>query len=319
MKLNYHGQEICLPDFMIIGAAKSGTSSLCSYLASHPGIGICEPKEPNFFSFYGHQHLYEDQSDLARKIELLNYDFDEYQELFCAMNQNMVGEASTGYVYYADSVIENIKELYGDRVEQLKLILLLRNPVDKVFSHYQMFVKWGVEKRGFSKVIDDELAGELDSNTPTYLDFALYSQKLSRFQEEFGRQLKVYLYDELRDEQSRVVDDCLRFLGGYRIQDLPDEILDTKQNVGGIPAGRSGRLIYRTLVRGNRYNRFLGRLMPASIRYHLRDALRSVYQTRLSVKQSLPNADRQRLIDFYQNDIEETARILNFDLSHWLS
>ncbi len=105
-----------LPNFFIVGAAKSGTTSLVHYIEQHPDIYMSAVKEP---FYYVSDHGYED--------------FDEYAGLFSgAKNELRVGEASTGYLF-DPCAAQKIKDEYRDA----KIIICLRNPIDMAFSYWK--------------------------------------------------------------------------------------------------------------------------------------------------------------------------------------
>ena len=110
-----------LPNFFIVGAAKSGTTSLAEYLKQHPEIFMSEFKEPHYF--------------LPEGAMASNYygTWDNYMSLFKDVrNEKAIGEASTGYLYYPESA-----RMIINRIPDAKIIISLRNPVEMAFSLYQ--------------------------------------------------------------------------------------------------------------------------------------------------------------------------------------
>jgi hypothetical protein len=151
------------PDFMLIGAAKSGTTSFSSYLPQHPQVKGCVPKEPNFWSW----------RSCSR---------EQYQELFATSGQSSAtdggqhigGEYSTSYLLHPLAPRRVAARLPG-----VKIIVLLRNPVDRAYSHYIMAQRNGAEPHcSFEEIVEREMAesaqllaahrrGYLDSNFRT--------------------------------------------------------------------------------------------------------------------------------------------------------
>ena len=123
--------EDIIPNLFIIGAPKSGTTSLYQYLKSHPNIFMCTPKEPHYFS------------DDIKGISIVKT-LDEYQHLFDKRKKRhqVVGEASVWYLY-SDTAIKNIYE-YNKKA---KIIVMLRNPIDLYQSLHQHFIYNGYEDR----------------------------------------------------------------------------------------------------------------------------------------------------------------------------
>ena len=125
------------PNFFIIGTMKGGTTSLYSYLVHHPQILPAIEKEILFFR--------EDNFELGLDWYLAHFPPIPKGSNF------LTGEATPWY--YAIFEVEKVATLFPN----LKIILMLRNPLDRTFSHYQMFFSEGIDKRGFSEVITSEI------------------------------------------------------------------------------------------------------------------------------------------------------------------
>ena len=140
-----------LPDFIIPGAAKSGTTSLYQILNQHPDIFFPKSKkEPFYFSFGGEKPNYEDEQFNAIPV----YQTDDYLNLYTEADDSQIcGDASTSYLYLHEESIANMKKLYGDDLAEVKVIIILRNPVDRAFSHYTYLVRNGFENRPFEEAI----------------------------------------------------------------------------------------------------------------------------------------------------------------------
>lgn len=174
-----------LPTFLIIGAAKSGTTSLSAYLNSHPEVFMTEPKEPHFFS-HGRGR------DLAG-----------YKRLFEGANACTVrGEASTSYSQAprCDGVPERIAEL----VPSVKLIYLLRNPVDRIRSQYTHYVDRGREKLPLERAVLEN---------PEYVAASRYADQIELYLRHFSREsLLILSTDDLRDARADVMRRTFAFL-----------------------------------------------------------------------------------------------------------
>ncbi|MFO1429202.1 MAG: sulfotransferase domain-containing protein [Candidatus Competibacteraceae bacterium] len=195
------------PDFFIVGAPKCGTTALYEYLRQHPDIFMPELKEPHYFS--------SDLHPLYRTTGL-----DNYLALFKeAQAHQQSGEASSSYLYskIAASAIEAFNPL-------ARIIILLRNPVDAIYSShsYNLF-------SGNEAIQDLETALELEEDrkqgrqipescryieTLFYRDRYRYVSQVQRYFDLFGRsQVWVIIYDDLRNRLPQVYADTLRFLG----------------------------------------------------------------------------------------------------------
>lgn len=167
------------PDFLIVGAMRSGSTSLTRYLNDHPEIFMATPKEVGYF--------------------LHNYDRGEdwYRAHFAdAGASRKAGEATPSYMVSADA-ITRIKHSVPDAL----LMVILREPVSRVYSHYWMRRERQRESRSFSVVVQNELAGAdvLDNDEETdYLSHSLYARHLERLLNVFPRkQLHVVILEEL--------------------------------------------------------------------------------------------------------------------------
>jgi hypothetical protein len=191
------------PNFMIIGAAKSGTTSLFQYLAKHPDIIPSNKKEPLYFSVEQRRGL---------KWYLHNFPLKEEKK------ERLTFEASPSYLYYKQG-LKRIGRFFPD----IKLIILLRDPVERAFSQWN-FNREGSpflvgrpevkDKRPFSKAIKDEL------NNPDhlhklhkYIYRSHYSKHLKEVYKIFSNnQILVLDSDDLKKEPQRTLTEVTNFL-----------------------------------------------------------------------------------------------------------
>src|SRR3990170_8700279 len=140
-------KEIILPNFLIIGAHKSGTTSLYQYLRQHPQVFMPQLIEPSFFSYEG-QNLQHNPSIRRHVITR----FEDYVALFQeARGEIAIGEASPMYLKCPQSAVR-IKHYIPDA----RLIVILRNPVDRAYSHFQMELRNGtVNNPDFTQAIQE--------------------------------------------------------------------------------------------------------------------------------------------------------------------
>lgn len=176
------GQIGQLPDFVIIGTQKGGTTSLYRYLTCHPGVGNTLRKEIHFFSWYSEKTL------------------DWYRAHFPrALNQAVIGEASTSYLSDPD-VPGRVRSV----VPNAKLIAILRNPADRAYSQYQMNRRKGFESLPFEAAIAEEperLIAAGARSTPlwrysSYLTRGRYAEQLEWWLQVFPREQLLVLKSE---------------------------------------------------------------------------------------------------------------------------
>jgi hypothetical protein len=296
-----------MPSFLVIGAVRSGTTSLYHYLAQHPQIYMCPVKEPSFFAFEGAPPV---SQGLRKKDTLLDCvtDIETYRKLFQGVSgQVAVGEVSPVYLYHP-AAPQRIRRYIPDA----KLIAILRHPVDSAYSAYLAGRLYGVETiADFGQILRKE---EIDRRQPwrlkqRYLDVGFYITYLKRYFDLFDRaQIRVYLYDDLQADPAGVLRDIFRFLG---VDDafIPD--LSVQHNVGGLPRNKVWHAIFRLQP-------ILRPLLPPSLRRHL-----AKYRDRLLglglVRQ--PPLDPQVCAEMSQLYREETLKLqelIQRDLSAWL-
>ena len=184
-----------LPDFLIVGAMRSGTTSLSVYLGAHPDVFIPERKEIRFFD----RHFANGP--------------DWYREQFRGAGERMVvGEASPGYMYLPQAVSRMAESLPDAR-----LIALLRDPVDRAYSHYWMNQALGKESLSFTEALAQEserIARGARRADYSYVDRGRYLRQLRNVCEHYPReQLHVVLFDDLERNPLETYGDVCRFLG----------------------------------------------------------------------------------------------------------
>ena len=186
------------PNLFIVGVPKGGTTSLWRYLDRHPAIYMSPVKEPNFF--------------LAPDAPVAVPTEDEYLRLFAgASTERWLGEASPRY--YADP---RVPGRIRQAVPEARILITLRDPVERAWSHYWHNVKFGVERRSFAEAVEEQFAHgaveESDIAWDTYVSWGMYTVPLRRYLDAFGEAVFVLVFEELRDEPQREVASVLGFL-----------------------------------------------------------------------------------------------------------
>ena len=200
------------PNLFIVGAPKSGTTSLYEYLKGHPQVFMSDPKEPCYFS-----------ADLAfdNSGNFLVYERDAklYDALFAdAGDAKVVGEASTRYLYSHDAA-----RLIHQASPDAHIVAMLRNPVDMIHSLHAHKLAAGTEDiADFEHALDaeaDRIAGRrlpVHSNPKlsTYRDRAYFGEQLPRWFDEFGRdRVRVIIFEDMVRDPAPEFRSLLEFLG----------------------------------------------------------------------------------------------------------
>jgi hypothetical protein len=189
-----------LPNLFIPGAGKSGTTSLHAYLAEHPDIFMCTPKETEFFS---HDPVYQ-------------RGLDWYSGLFePGASAQVRGESSTAYFSFP-----NVIDRLGSACPDARFIFVLRNPIERVWSHYRWLKGRGDESRDLRAAFladagqDPHWWEDVNGAYRFYESESRYDDHIGRFLERFGRpRLHVVTTEQLRDDPQAVLASCADFLG----------------------------------------------------------------------------------------------------------
>ncbi len=298
-----------LPNFLVVGAAKSGTTSLYYYLEEHPEIFMSKLKEPKFitsqflsFPFGG------DGDDIIEKGMIKN--FNDYKNLFNDVcKEKVIGEASADLLYYSENSIPIIKEKLGDT----KIIVILRNPIDRAFSHYSHFIRDGREKLTFENALmkEDERIRENWIFGWHYKEVGLYYKQVKNYMDNF-KEVKVYLYEDLRGSSGDLIKDIYQFLE-VDTSFVPSD-MNVKYNASGIP---SNTKLHYFLTRKNLIKTVLSPLKKVLPMRKLRIAVEHVKNRNLT-KTSMLKKTREELVEYYTYDIENLQKLIGRDLSHWL-
>ena len=261
-----------LPTFVVIGAMKSGTTSMARALRAHPEVFLAKVKEVRFFT----RHY-----DLGT---------DWYRAHFAGADGAVaVGEATPSYL--ADPAVP---ARMADDIPEARLVAMLRNPVDRAYSHYWMNRALGGEKRGFSDAVEAESRGE---GSP-YLGMGRYREQLERFSSRFGRdRLLVLVFEDFARDPGPPFSEVCRFVG---IDDRPRprELHE-----------RANRYVTFRSLRGRR----LAKRLPGVLG---KVAGRLVTRKRSSYP-PMEEAFRRTLIERIEDQISALEAWLDADLSIW--
>lgn len=197
------------PHFLVVGAARAGTTSLHYYLRQHPELFIPARKEPCFFTFPEKRPTFK-----HGKFSFAVHDPEKYFSLFDEAKDGQVcGEVSTPYLYLYDETIHNIKKYHYDH-QELKILILLRDPVHRAFSQYMWRVRDGREDLSFDEAIAMEASRMKKgySFDYFYLDRGMYYKQVKAYLDSF-KSVKVVLTDDMINDAEGMLRVICRFLG----------------------------------------------------------------------------------------------------------
>ncbi|HET7008631.1 MAG TPA: sulfotransferase [Candidatus Binatia bacterium] len=286
-----------LPNFMIIGVAKAGTTSLFRYLDQHPQVFMCPEKGTNFFGYEDARAWnWADEGDPPLLQHFQVKTFEAYEAMFAgATNEIAIGEVSPQY-FRCPTAARRIHE----RIPDVKLVASLRNPADRAFSGFLMRTRRGEAVKGFWEELTPEAS---------HVKEGFYYKRMKRYFDIFPRhQIKIYIFEEFRKDPAKVVVDLFEFLG-VGTNFVPDT--STRHNPAGVPKFRLlNRLFFDpTLIR------IAKSVLPES----LQQMAKRVQQQNLKTPPKPPADLRANLLDLYREDILKLEALLDRDLSIWLN
>lgn len=289
------------PDFFLVGAAKAGTSSLFRYLKQHPRIFIPEVKEPNYFSDDPQVQSYNNLEDYLAL----------YQE--CPPG-SLAGDASTAYLY-SPNAAARIKKFQPSA----KILVILRNPIDRAYSRYWYNRRDFTEPLSFDAALDAEprRIAEQWNYRFHYTAEGKYFEQLQRYYYVFPKDnIEVFLFDDLIDDPLTI---CRQIFSFLRLQQFSPNTSRIYNPSGQYRNQWIARLIMlkfpgRTLLR---------RIFPQFARSPLYARIRSLQLRALSPNLVSPppmNEDtRAYLKEYFREDVSQLSDLLERDLTHWLS
>ena len=299
-----------MPDFLIIGGMKCGTTTLFDYLLHHPSIFMCENKEPNFFS--------------TATVFDRGEDWYRSQFIDAAPNQ-LCGEASTSYSRIAEYLIgvqpptwvdySDTPKRIAESIPHAKLIYIMRHPVERAYSHYSFMMQYQKPISFAEAVARDDVI----------IETSAYIRHIERFLKFFPRdQMLFLLLDDLESNPQLVIDQTLEFLDIGKME-LPEKPVALN------PAGSryATNEIRRRVEALKKFKllRYAARKIPLDIRKRL---LHSTVEkltggplgNRLTEKHRtsitpLTESLRVELLDLLREPTQELERFLGKNLDNW--
>lgn len=298
-----------MPNFFIIGAAKSGTSSLYHYVIQHPQVYGSKKKEPSFFAFEG-RPSFNGPGDQEFNRSVVT-DIDEYHSLFDgAAGETAIGEGSAVYLYSPQAPVRI--HSYAPRA---RLIAILRNPFERAYSAFAHQRRDGYEpERDFHRALEleEERITQNWQHLWHYKNVGLYGAQLERYLNCFSReQILITAYEEFVLQPDKVLRDVFSHLG-VDVDFRPD--MSYRHNVSGTPRSR---LVHDFLRRDGAVKSSIKPLIPSRLRLAVRRALFAA-----NVRQQRSEAHFGPAYDYlystYRKDIDRLGQLLHRDFRYWL-
>lgn len=271
-----------LPNLIVIGTVKGGTTSMYEYLREHPQVYMSPMKETNFFSS---RWPLRTQADYEAQFDGVN-------------GEAVIGEASPGYLAFP-----GVARRIHDLIPAAKLIAILRNPADRAFSEYWM--RW----RGDTYWKEPGEITAAFQRESFYVAPGFYYEHLRRFFDLFPpEQLRVYITERMNADTAGVMADTYRFLG---VDDGFQPDLRRRHNVGYTP--KSGAL------NGVYHHEGLRKALVPIVPRPVKDLVKRVSaRNQVTGVPEIPEELRRQMVELYREDIERLQALLDEDLSIWL-
>jgi len=271
-----------LPDFIIIGAMKSATSTLHKQLSVQPGIFMSTPKEPNFFS---------DEPIYRRGL-------DWYRGLFSAAQDDAIcGESSTHYTKLPDypQTVERLK----DAIHNPKLIYVMRHPVDRLISHYIHQWSEGVINCDINKAIDRH---------PELISYSCYGKQMAPFVEAFGEEsLMPVFFNDLKFSPQFSLETIGKFIG---VSDSASLNWDEQSGRDNVSKNRIRRFYGSELIINSTFMTWLRQtVIPQAVRDRIKGHLTMGRRPQLS------DSQLAKVTEIFDQDLKRLTGWFGFELT----
>ncbi len=294
------------PNLFVPGASKSGTSSLHRYLQQHPDIWMSEEKEPVFFN---RTERYQSRKSQQYYLSLFNKGKDKRYR----------GESSTDYMQSVDAV-QRIKETATNP----KFIFILRNPIDRAFSHFTWLKGIGQETRTFEEAFlssHQQFMSRL-CDQPSYYSEGLYYTWISRYFDVFGNEnVHLLLFENLKSNTLASLNSCFVFLGLSPLNHV--EIRHENKSIMLKSPFYGKMIVLLSSESDNIYKHLYRFVFPDRLRIYVRRRLIHAlnhFKYKMGSQTVAPHLDnnlRKWVGDFYQDEVRKLREITNLNLHLW--
>lgn len=293
------------PSFLVVGAAKSGTTSLDGYLKQHPDIFLPGIKESRYFSNVVDKNI--NPFTNQEHVNIISSP-KKYYDLFKNSTAKAIGDISPDYLYYYEESIKKIKNELG---EDTKIIIILRNPIERAYSNYLHLRRDDLTEKSFQEVINMESTwGSNIWYGFKNISSGYYYDAVKSYIDNF-KNVKVILFEEFIKNPEECISDITKFIE-------IDEYFKYKKpgftNKTGIPKSKflnnisKGKIPLKTIIK------------PIVFKIFSRNKIQSILQNIRNNNLNKPKLEESikiQLIKIYSNDIEKLEKLLNKDLSIW--
>jgi len=269
-----------LPDFIIIGAMKSATSTLHNQLGAQSGVFMSTPKEPNFFS----------------DDEVYSQGLGWYSGLFSDANgSDICGESSTHYTKLPDypDTIQRLKAA----ISQPKLIYVMRHPVDRLISHYMHQWSEGVISCDINQAID---------RYPELINYSCYGMQITPYLEEFGHKAVLPIFfDDLKNNKDKALNRVGEFISCTQPLTWIDDLAQDNQS-----SQRIRRFYgYELLVNSRPMAWLRKNLIPQAVRNRIKKRLTMEQRPEVS------DVQQERITEIFDRDLQIVSEWIGYQIT----
>ena len=285
-------------DFFIVGAPKAGTTSLYHYLNEHPQVEMSSQKEPDYFSDAAiqEQGMYYGKNRIDTE--------EKYNTLFNTQKKDVIfGEGSVSYLFYPN-VAQDIKA-YNPIA---KIIIMLRNPIDRAFSHYLMDYRLGLVSDSFEDIINKKSKHKnAHLFYQQYIKVGEYAVQLKRYFDIFDKENILLIdYEDFKSDVTGTVNSVYSFLN---VSAEFSADVNKKHNTFTMPKNKLIRFMYSFVVIRNILSFIFPKNMVKAVRLIL---------FRKNKKPKLLEETRNQLKHYFSNDVRLLESIIGKDYSKWI-
>ena len=298
-------------NLFIVGAAKCGTTSIHNYLGQHPDIFFPHVKEPNYYSSVDSrikEHYLKPKKDKKYQYKIVRSS-DVYFSLFeDSKNFKIVGESSTSYIWDKDAA----QKIHNDFPEA-KIIIMLRNPIKRAFSHYLMLRKSGQEKEtDFYEALKTDKKREpkfWGKGAFLYEDLGFYYTQVERYYKVFKKEnIKVIIFEDFVENAKKGLLDVFQFL---QIDESKIDDVDFNRKHNQFVAHKSK--LSRTIVQAINKAGSFKNLVPLSLRNRVKER----FFFKSDSKPKMCDESQKYLNEVFKKEILKLEELLDINLEIW--
>jgi len=305
-------------DFFIVGAAKCGTTTLADYLAAHPSVCFSPIKEPNYFAADIQPEKFSKafKQNLGKSVEeYFSHDFpaprqiafvqkeSDYDRLFSPCQDKQIkGEASTSYLYSEAAADEIFRHN-----PKAKIVYILRNPLERLRSHYGMALKYGFVKGKLLEEVKIDMARAEKGwgVSELFVELGLYAEQVERYHKLFpAKQILALRFEDLQTNPQALY---------RRLCDFLEIDFQEGKSEASNPSGRSRMPGLNYLLTQWGIKKAVARLLPDFVGRRMK----KLYYTSVNLP-PLSEEEKAFLTELYEDNIKQTSTISGLQLDHWL-